>query len=228
MFRRITAIATAIILVCSMTHSAAFAHSTTDTSTNSQTASGETFQDIGTHWAKDYINALAAMKIINGTSETTFSPNQTMTRGMFITIIGRMASVSINDMQEAVSKLPFSDVKPDAYYAPYVAWALNNKIVSGVSENAFAPDQEITRQEMCVMMFNMVTFAGLTIEPGYKPVSFNDSNLISGWAVQSVGVLSAVGLIEGYNGNFNPKGLSTRAEAATVIAKFIYSIGTIE
>jgi len=78
------------------------------------------------------------------------------------------------------------------------------------------------------MMFNLVTFAGLAVEPGYKPTSFNDSNLISGWAVQSVGVLSAVGLIEGYNGNFNPRGLSTRAEAATVIAKFIYSIGTIE
>ena len=193
--------------------------------TNGNVPSGSKFQDIQTHWAKDYIDTVTQLGLFNGTTETTFSPNQTITRGMFITVLGRMSGAKESDFTGKVAELPFADVKPGAYYAPFIAWGLSKNIVSGVSKDAFAPDKEITRQEMCVMLFNLARSADLIANPDLKSPAFSDADSISSWAKSSVSALSAVGLIEGFNGAFNPTGLSTRAEAAALIARFTYSLG---
>ena len=237
MIRRITVTVTTVLLVCILAFSLTYASmavladstETTDDSVRSieYTTPDPLFLDVINHWARNDIEILSGMGLFTGTGDQTFSPNQTMTRAMFVTVLGRMANVNTDDLQSSVFSLPFTDIKTDSYYAPYVAWALNSAIVSGVSEISFAPEKEISRQEMCVMLYNLISSAGLTVNPDLLPMNFNDADLISSWAKPSVSVLSAVGLIVGSEGNFNPLALTTRAEAATLLARFINSMNSI-
>ena len=101
--------------------------------------------DIVDHWAENDIIWVMDMGLFNGTSSTTFNPNGTMTRGMFVTVLGRMAGV-FTDEYAGISD--FEDVSPDAYYAPYVAWAAKHGITTGTTETTFSPSALITRQQM--------------------------------------------------------------------------------
>ncbi|NMA65094.1 MAG: S-layer homology domain-containing protein, partial [Clostridiaceae bacterium] len=96
-----------------------------------------------------------------GTSKTTFDPNGTMTRSMFVTVLGRMAGVKPESYKgEAI----FSDVPKNAYYAPYVAWAAKHGITSGVGNGKFAPDEPITRQQMAAFFVRYFELFGVEYE----------------------------------------------------------------
>jgi len=99
------------------------------------------FTDIHNHWAADNILFAASRGLLSGTSDTTFSPNTGMTRGMFVTALGRLAGINPDSYKTG----KFTDVKADAYYAPYVNWAAQNGIVEGVTATTFAPDSNINR-----------------------------------------------------------------------------------
>ena len=83
------------------------------------------FTDVNNHWAKDNMLFVVSRGLLSGTSATTFSPNTGMTRGMFVTALGRLAGVDPTDYQAS----RFTDVKEDAYYAPYVNWAAKTGVV---------------------------------------------------------------------------------------------------
>ena len=117
------------------------------------------FTDIENHWAKDNILFVVSRGLLNGTSETTFSPNTGMTRGMFVTALGRLAGVDPADYQSG----KFTDVKADAYYAPYVNWAAKTGIVSGTTDTTFAPDTNINREQMAVIMKNYAVKLGYAV-----------------------------------------------------------------
>ena len=108
------------------------------------------FTDIHNHWAADNILFAASRGLLSGTSDTTFSPNTGMTRGMFVTALGRLAGINSDSYKTG----KFTDVKADAYYAPYVNWAAQNGIVEGVTATTFAPDTNINREQMAVIMAN--------------------------------------------------------------------------
>ena len=116
------------------------------------------FTDITGHWAADNILFAAGRGLLSGTSNTTFSPNTGMTRGMFVTALGRLAGIN----PDSYKTDRFTDVKADAYYAAYVNWAAQNGIVEGVTATAFAPDTNINREQMAVN----TTIDGYTISPG--------------------------------------------------------------
>ena len=101
------------------------------------------FTDIHNHWAADNILFAASRGLLSGTSDTTFSPNTGMTRGMFVTALGRLAGINPDSYQTG----KFTDVKADAYYAPYVNWAAQTGIVEGVTDTTFAPDTNINRTD---------------------------------------------------------------------------------
>ena len=106
-------------------------------------AAETSFQDVSGHWAAEAISAVVEKKLFNGTSEDTFSPDASMNRGMFVTVLGRFAE---NMGYEVSGSSTFSDVAADAYYARYVAWGAANSIVKGVSETEFSPNADVTRE----------------------------------------------------------------------------------
>ena len=179
----------------------------------------DAFTDVSSHWAKDYIEVAVERGLFSGTSSTTFSPDTSMTRGMFVTVLGRLAGVSATNGQTQ-----FADVAANAYYAPYVAWAAENGIVYGTSTTTFSPETAINRQEMAVLLSRYCSFAGITLEQGQK-VTFSDQAKIDSFAAEAVQDMAAAGLLTGSNGAFNPKSTATRAEVATVLARFIQGYG---
>lgn len=121
-------------------------------------ASGDRFTDTAKHWARDAINFAVGKGLFNGTSDTTFSPDSGMTRGMFVTILGRLSSVDASKYKTG----SFADVDAVQYYAPYVAWAAENKIAGGTGGGRFDPESTVTREQAAVMLANYRAFAGLT------------------------------------------------------------------
>lgn len=176
------------------------------------------FTDIHNHWAADNILFAASRGLLSGTSDTTFSPNTGMTRGMFVTALGRLAGINPDSYKTG----KFTDVKADAYYAPYVNWAAQNDIVEGVTATTFAPDTNINREQMAVIMANYAKKLGYDLPKTLQAVTFADNAQISSWAKNAVRTMQQAGILSGKNGNkFDPKGTATRAEVATVLRRFV-------
>lgn len=176
------------------------------------------FTDIHNHWAADNILFAASRGLLSGTSDTTFSPNTGMTRGMFVTALGRLAGINPDSYKTG----KFTDVKADAYYAPYVNWAAQNGIVEGVTATTFAPDTNINQEQMAVIMANYAKKLGYDLPKTLQAVTFADNAQISSWAKNAVRTMQQAGILSGKNGNkFDPKGTATRAEVATVLRRFV-------
>ncbi len=157
--------------------------------------------------------------LFKGITETSFEPQTNMTRGMFVTVLGRLAGV---DVKKTESK--FTDVPKSQYYSGYVKWASDNGIVNGTSATTFAPDANVTREQICKMMVEYCNYAGITLRQINKPITFKDAGKISAWAKEYVATCQTAGLVNGsQDGNgyvFNPQGNATRAEVATIINNF--------
>ena len=176
------------------------------------------FTDIQNHWAADNILFVASRGLLSGTSDTTFSPNTGMTRGMFVTALGRLAGINPDSYKTG----KFTDVKADAYYAPYVNWAAQNGIVEGVTATTFAPDTNINREQMAVIMANYAKKLGYTVPKTLEAVTFVDNASISSWAKDAVRAMQQAGILAGKTNNrFDPAGTATRAEVATVLRRFV-------
>ena len=176
------------------------------------------FTDITGHWAADNILFAASRGLLSGTSDTTFSPDTGMTRGMFVTALGRLAGINPDSYQTG----KFTDVKADAYYAPYVNWAAQTGIVEGVTDTTFAPDTNINREQMAVIMKNYAAKLGYDLPQTLKAVTFADNTQISSWAKDAVKSMQQAGILAGMvNNRFDPKGTATRAEVATVLRRFV-------
>lgn len=100
-------------------------------------------------WYCEAVVYVAENGLFQGTTATTFSPNDAMTRGMFVTVLGRKHGVDTTGY--TISR--FADVKPGAYYAPYVEWAAENGIVSGTDKNHFSPNDKITVEQMAAILY---------------------------------------------------------------------------
>lgn len=181
------------------------------------------FTDIEGHWAKQDIEFIVSRGLFKGTSETTFSPDMVMTRGMFITVLGRLADADVS----SYSQSSFTDVKNDAYYMGYIEWAAKNGIDKGIGDGKFAPDQPITREQMAVIMQNYANVNGFTLTKLYSENTFADSELISTYAKDAVKLTQTAGIFTGKNGNlFDPQGTATRAEVAAVLRRFVELISS--
>ena len=176
------------------------------------------FTDVGSHWAKDDIAFVVNRGLFSGTSATTFSPNTPMTRGMFVTALGRLANADVS----AYKQSSFNDVKTDAYYMGYIEWANKNNIVSGIGDYKFAPDQSITREQMAVIMSNYAKTIGFTLPKVHVENTFADNGNISVYAKDAVKQMQMAGVISGKNGNlYDPQGTATRAEVSAVLRRFV-------
>lgn len=175
----------------------------------------ETFTDLENHaWAKDSIYALKEKGIISGVSETVFAPANNIKRGDFILILTRMLSVN-NEFTEN-----FADVPESAYYYNAVGSAKAAGIASGDGAN-FMPEASITRQDLITLAYRAFLAKGYIEETEDYTVldAFADKDNISDYAAAPMASMVKAGIIQGSEGNVNPKGNATRAEVAVMCAR---------
>ena len=168
------------------------------------------------HWAYEYISTLIDKKIINGYDDGTFKPSNSVSRSEFVKMIYTAFRLS------GEITVSFDDVADDEWYAEPIRSVASLGIVSGIGDGKFAPNAEITRQDMCVMIKNVLDYKNITPDKQYDLSSFTDSDDIADYAEEAINVLKQAGIINGYdNGSFGPRDAVTRAEAAKVIALLI-------
>ncbi len=176
------------------------------------------FTDIDGHWAKDNILFVANRGLMTGTSATTFSPQGSMTRGMFVTALGRLANADIS----AYKQSSFTDVKADAYYMGYIEWGVKNNILVGIGGGRFNPDGLVTREQMAVIMDRYATAIGFKLPEVHTQNVFADNSKIGSWAAPSVKRIQTAGIIQGKSKNlYDPQGTATRAEVSAVLRGFV-------
>ena len=165
-------------------------------------------------WCYDAVTFLAARGITGGTAETTFSPNATLTRGQFITLV--MRAYGIEPDESAADN--FSDAG-DTYYTGYLAAAKRLGISNGVGGNKFAPKQAVSRQQMFTLLYNALKAIDQPPkgDSGKTLSDFTDSANISSYAQEAVENLVKSGAVSGSNGNLRPTATTTRAQMAQVL-----------
>lgn len=172
------------------------------------------FSDIQSHWAKTAIATICEKGLMQGSSETAFLPDAPITRGMVVTVLGRLAQAP------TTGRCSFQDVPASAYYAPYVAWANEKGIVKGFGNGCFAPEEAVTRQELAVILAGYAASCQIELPEG--DIVFPDAESISPWAQKSVNVMAARGIIQGReDGRFDGQGQATRAEFAVMLNRFL-------
>lgn len=165
-------------------------------------------------WYADAVTFLAARGVTGGTAAATFSPDATLTRGQFITLLLRAYGVAAID--GATDN--FSDAG-DTYYTGYLAAAKKLGVSSGVGGNNFAPEQAITRQELFTLLYNALSVLGKlpTSDSGKTLSDFADRGGIAPYAQTAMAALVRCGTVGGNNGRLDPEGTSTRAQMAQVL-----------
>ena len=170
-------------------------------------------------WFYTNVEYAVKNKLMNGTTATTFAPNEPLTRGMLVAILYRAEG------EPAVNKsIPFSDVDTNAYYANAVIWAQQNGIVNGVTENEFAPNSNITREQIAAIMFRYAKYKGYDVSVGESTniLSYTDAESISEYAISAMQYAVGSGLMKGKTEtSINPQDNATRAEIAAILQRFI-------
>lgn len=223
MRKRIVSLVLAFVLVLGLVPAVSAA--------SEETAPEHGMTDIVGHWAEQDIAWVLKMGLFNGTSATTFDPNGTMTRGMFVTVLGRYAGVEPDDFRDWYLPELYTDVDPDAYYAPYINWATRHGITSGTGAGTFSPDAPITREQMAVFLVRFAVRYGYAFMPirDEVPESFADSERVSGFAQEAVEVMRGCGIINGRTNSegtfdFAPQALAARSECSAVFHRLMNSL----
>lgn len=171
-------------------------------------------------WSYEDIKYAYDHSLMFGVDPTHFDPTSEMTRCMIAAVLYRI------DGEPDVTGLsqPFADVAPDAYYNDPVIWAYNNGIIHGFEDGLFHPDESITREQFCVMVFNYAVLCGIA-EESYADhlalLRFADSLTIGPWAVSAMSWCVNNGIIYGDSLiTINPRGVATREQCAAMLARF--------
>ena len=181
------------------------------------------FEDVKAEdWFYNAVTFMKAKGYISGTHTNKFSPDINMTKGMFVTVLGRICEsegVVIGNKD-----CLFTDVNDNIYYAKYAQWAKENGIAYGSENERFYPEQSITRQEMFVMLYNAAKYMGDDVSvSGYETVyGFNDSNKVASWAVEAANWTYSEGIVSGRGDNMLfPEATATRAEVSQIFTQYL-------
>ncbi|MBU5627404.1 S-layer homology domain-containing protein [Oscillibacter sp. MSJ-2] len=179
------------------------------------------FSDIDSHWAKTYIDFVTARELFKGTGENVFSPNLTMTRAMFVTVLGRMANVDTANYDGS----RFRDVQKNSWCSAYVEWAADNGIVSGYGDGSFRPNNPVTREQMAKILYHFARLMGEETTSSGNLSRYTDQTQISEWAIDPCSWATDCGLLQGReDGSFDPSGLATRGEVSALLKRFVEHI----
>lgn len=183
------------------------------------------FTDVSrSDWYYQFVDYVTSKGYFNGVADKTFAPADNMTRAMFVTVLFRFDGAKGDRSQSA-----FTDVAPGQWYTDAINWAAANRIVDGVGNGKFAPNDPITRAQMCTMIERYLALykkAWKVTLPETGSVSVMvDENAIPAYALAAVKQCQRHGLVNGFeDGTFRPNELSTRAQVAAVIYRMSFLV----
>jgi len=164
-------------------------------------------------WAIDYITELYELGIVNGIGDGLFAPNAQVTREQFLRMTVLAFGFDLTD-----GETQFSDVDPNAWYARYIKTAVEMGITNGISETEFGVGLNISRQDLIVMAYRALLADGAEFDEAAE-LTFYDSYMVAGYAVEALSVMVEAGIISGMGDNqLAPTANATRAQAARIIA----------
>ncbi len=175
---------------------------------------GEQYKDLDrTAWYHEYVDYMVGTGFMNGVSTDMFDPSGKMTRAMLVTVLWRaQGEPSVN------GENPFVDVADGKWYTDAIIWAASEGIVNGITEDTFAPDSFVTREQIASILWRLAgkVSANGTLE------SFPDGDAVSNYAVEAMVWAVETGLLKGDDqGKLNPTATATRAEVATFLYRYM-------
>ena len=177
------------------------------------------FKDVKkSDWFAAAVKYVYDNKLFAGTTEDEFAPYDSLTRAMLVTVLWRAEGMPQTDYL-----IPFNDVESGGYYEEALRWAAGEGIVQGISETEFAPDSNITREQIAAIVFRYAKLKGIAPEGAWAiRLDYNDISDISDWAAEAVMFCKLKGIMTGDDTNsFNPKNDTSRAEAAAIVQRFL-------
>lgn len=180
----------------------------------------KTFKDISNHWAKDDIEYMASKYITDGITPDTFNPEGNVTRAQFAAFLIKLLNVPYQ-----TKATPFTDVKSSDWYYNDVTTAYNIGLVKGVSPDKFAPNDNITREQMAAMALDALKYMGKDTAISQDEVTkflaqYKDTKDVSGWAKEAVAASVKYNIMNGMTQvTYSPLSTSTRAQAIAVISR---------
>ena len=183
---------------------------------------GLPFSDVKTSmWYYPVVKYCYQNHLIEGTTDTTFAPNENLSRAMLVTILWRMASTP-----SAKTSNAFPDVKEGLWYTNAIKWATGEKIVSGYDNGKFGPSDSITREQLAVILRNYANYKKKNTNSNTSLNQYQDGTEVSSWAKSAVQWAVGKKIVSGKNNgtNLDPKGTATRAEAAAMINNYVVNV----
>ena len=157
--------------------------------------------------------------IFKGVSKTRFAPDSTMTRAMFVTVLGRIEKVDENDY----NLFSFSDVPLGQWYSAYVRWANDFSIVNGYNRDRFGPNDDVTVEQAVAIIARYTRFKGISTESRYDFAGYTGSGSISEWALEDMRWAVENGIYDPADGVIAASALATRS----LIAGMLHSLLTM-
>lgn len=168
-------------------------------------------------WYEEAIGFVTDRGLFQGTSDTTFSPELSMTRAMMVTVLWRLDGKPAHGEADG-----FDDVSADQWYSEAVFWAAANGIVDGYGDGRFGPDDPITREQMAVILYRYCAFKGYEASESADISRYDDAESVSPWAREAMCWANGTGLIRGMmETTLAPQETATRAQVATILMRFV-------
>ena len=189
-----------------------------------QTSNVVEFDDLaGYEWAKESIYNLAKHSIVHGTGNSKFEPERLIKKEEFGKMLVEAFEIDVPDASCA-----FTDVPQSAWYYDYVANLYSAEIIKGIGDSMFGAGAEVSREDMCVMLYNVISYKGYDIPAKNEKINFRDAEHINAYAQEAIEKMQTSGIINGMDGNvFEPKTPTNRAMAAAVIERVLKLLGKI-
>lgn len=181
----------------------------------------KTFDDVKPeNWFADAVDFTSGHELFIGVSDTEFGPRLTMTRAMLVTVLYRL-----EDKPAVKGILKFTDVAAGKWYTDAVEWASDNGIVKGVGNDLYAPNANVTREQIATMLFRYAQYLGMDVSGRASLDKFYDGDQVSDWAKDAMQWAVKLGIFQGDDaGALNPKNNATRAEVATLMQRIVAMI----
>ncbi len=171
-------------------------------------------------WFYDSVRYAVEHGLFQGTTQELFFPYAPMTRGMLVTVLYRLAG-----SPEAAKNGSFTDVAADKYYANAVSWAAETGVVSGVREGFFAPEAQVTREQLAAILYRFARDKRYDTGKSADLTGFADYSRISAYALEGLSWANAAGLVNGRSETeLSPQGSATRAEVAAMLYRFAENV----
>lgn len=172
-----------------------------------------------TEWYYEAVSYVATEGLMNGVSTTQFNPNGTASRAQIVTILWRLAG------EPSALTGAFTDVPAGEYYSTAVAWASRQGIVTGVGNNRFEPNSNITREQLAVILYRYAQDAGYTTSASANITGYYDYARVNSYARTAMSWAVGAGLITGTSTTtLSPQDTATRAQVATILMRFCENI----